>query len=172
MILILRSPQILKSATLIETSEARTVALSFAFVFILMAAYYILRPVRDAMASDWSNTEISVLWNIQLVLSTAVVALYGFACSRVRFKYLVPSVYVFFAVTFVGFYFGASAIDDRVLLDKAFYLWVTLFSLMHLSVFWSFMADLFSKEHSRRVFAFIAAGASAGAAVGLSLIHI
>ena len=166
MILILRSPQILKSATLIETSEARTVALSFAFVFILMAAYYILRPVRDAMASDWSNTEISVLWNIQLVLSTAVVALYGFACSRVRFKYLVPSVYVFFAVTFVGFYFGASAIDDRVLLDKAFYLWVTLFSLMHLSVFWSFMADLFSKEQSRRVFAFIAAGASAGAAVG------
>ena len=102
MILILRSPQILKSATLIETSEARTVALSFAFVFILMAAYYILRPVRDAMASDWSNTEISVLWNIQLVLSTAVVALYGFACSRVRFKYLVPSVYVFFAVTFVA----------------------------------------------------------------------
>jgi len=165
-VLILRSPRILTTATLIEANEARTVALSFVLVFILMAAYYILRPVRDAMASDWSNTEISILWNIQLVLSTAVVALYGFACSRLRFKYLVPSVYVFFAITFVGFYLGASSISDRVLIDKAFYLWVTVFALLHLSVFWSFMADLFNKEQSRRVFAFIAAGASAGAAVG------
>jgi AAA family ATP:ADP antiporter len=131
-----------------------------------MAAYYILRPVRDAMASDWSNTEISVLWNLQLVLSTAVVALYGLACSRIRFKLLVPAVYVFFAVTFVGFYLAAQSVTDRVLLDKGFYLWVSLFSLFHLSVFWSFMADLFSKEQSRRVFAFIAAGASAGAAAG------
>jgi AAA family ATP:ADP antiporter len=158
--------RIVKSATMIEANELKTVLLSFSFVFILMAAYYVLRPVRDAMASDWTNTEISVLWNIQLVLSTAVVALYGLACSRIRFQLLVPAVYIFFAVTFVGFYFAASAVSDRVLVDKAFYLWVTLFSLLHLSVFWSLMADLFNKEQSRRVFAFIAAGASAGAAIG------
>ena len=164
--LILRSPRLLRSATLIEANEARTVAFAFTFVFILMAAYYILRPVRDAMASDWTNTEISVLWNIQLVLSTAVVALYGFACSRVRFKMLVPAVYVFFAVTFVGFYFAASVVTDRVLIDKVFYLWVTVFALFHLSVFWTFMADLFNKEQARRVFGFIAAGATAGGAVG------
>jgi AAA family ATP:ADP antiporter len=118
------------------------------------------------MASDWSNTEISVLWNIQLVLSTAVVALYGIACSRMRFKFLVPGVYAFFALTFVGFYFAANAVTDRVLVDKGFYLWVSLFSLFHVSVFWSFMADLFNKEQSKRVFAFIAAGMSAGAAAG------
>ena len=165
-ILILRSPRLLRSATLIEPNEARTVALAFTFVFILMAAYYILRPVRDAMASDWSNTEISVLWNIQLVLSTAVVALYGFACSRIRFNMLVPAVYIFFAVTFVAFYFAASFVTDRVLIDKAFYLWVTVFALLHLSVFWSFMADLFNKEQARRVFGFIAAGATAGGAAG------
>ncbi len=166
MVLIFRSPKILRSTTMIEPSEIRTVVLSFLFVFVLMAAYYALRPVRDAMASDWSNTEISVLWNIQLVLSTFVVALYGWACSRVRFTLLVPIVYVFFAVTFVAFYFGSSLFSNRVLLDKAFYIWVTLFSLMHLSVFWSFMADLYSKEQSRRLFAFIATGASAGASIG------
>ena len=165
-ILILRSPKVLKSATMIEANEARTVGMSFLVVFVLMAAYYILRPVRDAMASDWSNTEISVLWNIQLVVSTIVVALYGLACSRVRFKMLVPSVYAFFALTFIGFYFGASSVTDRVLLDKGFYVWVSLFSLFHVSVFWSFMADVFNKEQSRRVFAFIAAGMSAGAAAG------
>ena len=151
---------------MIEPNEARSVVLSFLIVFTLMAAYFILRPVRDAMASDWSNTQISVLWNLQLVLSTAVVALYGLACSRVNFRWLVPLVYVAFAVSFVGFYVGAMTIENRVLLDKGFYLWVSLFSLFHVSVFWSFMADLFNKEQSRRVFAFIAAGASAGAAVG------
>lgn len=160
------APRLVKAATMIESNEIRTVVLSFSFVFILMAAYYILRPVRDAMASDWSNTEISVLWNIQLVLSTAVVALYGLACSHVRFRLLVPAVYIFFALTFCGFYFGSGVVTDRVLLDKGFYLWVSLFSLFHVSVFWSFMADTFSKEQSRRVFAFIAAGASAGAAAG------
>jgi AAA family ATP:ADP antiporter len=165
-VLIFRSPRVLRSATMIEPSEARTVAISFAFVFILMAAYYILRPVRDAMASDWTDTEISTLWNIQFFLSTAVVAIYGLACSRFRFKLLVPAVYVFFAVTFIAFYLGAQVVTDRVLLDKGFYLWVSLFSLFHVSVFWSFMADLFSKEQSKRVFAFIAAGASAGAAAG------
>ena len=160
------APRLVKAATMIEPNEIRTVVLSFSFVFILMAAYYILRPVRDAMASDWTNTEISVLWNIQLVLSTAVVALYGLACSHVRFRLLVPAVYIFFALTFCGFYLGSGAVTDRVLLDKGFYLWVSLFSLFHVSVFWSFMADTFSKEQSRRVFAFIAAGASAGAATG------
>ena len=158
--------RIVKSAAMIEANELRTVSLSFLLVFILMAAYYILRPVRDAMASDWSNTEISVLWNIQLLLSTAMIVLYGIACSRVRFKMLVPSVYMCFAITFVGFYFAAASISDRVLLDKGFYLWVSLFSLFHVSVFWSFMADLFNKEQSGRLFAVIAVGASAGATIG------
>jgi AAA family ATP:ADP antiporter len=165
-VLILRSPNVLKSATMIEANEARTVGLSFFFIFVVMAAYYILRPVRDAMASDWSNTEISVLWNIQLVVSAIAVAFYGLVCSRIKFKSIVPSVYAFFAVTFVAFYFGAASVTDRVLLDKSFYVWVSLFSMFHVSVFWSFMADLFTKEQSRRVFAFIAAGMSAGATAG------
>ncbi|HEX7079910.1 MAG TPA: MFS transporter [Gammaproteobacteria bacterium] len=164
--LILRSPRIRQSATMIEANETRAVTLSFVFVFILMAAYYTLRPVRDSMASNWSDSEIAVLWNIQFFLSTAVVAVYGVACSRIKFRLLVPAVYIFYAVTFAGFYFGAALVSDRELLDKCFYVWVSLFSLFHLSVFWSFMADLFNKEQSKRLFAFIAAGASAGAAAG------
>jgi AAA family ATP:ADP antiporter len=179
--LILRSPKMRRTAMLIEENETRTATLSFLFVFILMAAYYMLRPVRDGMASDWSDSEISTLWTIQLFLSAAVVMVYGFACSRIKFKYLVPGVYSFYAVTFVLFWLGSSlAFDftlnipfssqtivvDNIFLDKSFYVWVSLFSLFHLSVFWSFMADLFNKEQSKRVFAFIAAGASAGAAAG------
>jgi AAA family ATP:ADP antiporter len=166
--LILLSPKMRRNAMLIEQNETRTATLSFLFVFILMAAYYMLRPVRDGMASDWSDSEISQLWTIQFFLSAALVVVYGFACSRIKFKYLVPGVYSFYAVTFVLFYLGSSqsTLIDNVLLDKSFYVWVSLFSLFHLSVFWSFMADLFNKEQSKRVFAFIAAGASAGAAAG------
>ncbi len=158
--------EIFKTATLVERDEQKAVLVSFALVFILMAVYYILRPVRDAMASDWTNTEISVLWNIQFFLSLAFVAIYGIAVSRVNFRYLVPTVYGFFAVSFVCFYLGSGLVTNPVLLDKGFYLWVSLFSLFHVSVFWSLMADLYNKEQSKRLFGFIAVGASAGAIVG------
>lgn len=158
--------RLMKSASKIEPNELRSVLLSFLFVFTLMSAWYILRPVRDAMASDWTDTELSFLWNINFFVSIAVVAVYGFAVSHLKFKHLVPSVYAFFGLSFVAFYFAASGSDDRVLVDKVFYVWVSVFSLFHVSVFWSFMSDLFTKEQSNRLFAFIAAGSSAGALVG------
>lgn len=158
--------RLMKSASKIEPNELRSVLLSFLFVFTLMSAWYILRPVRDAMASDWTDTEVSFLWNINFFVSAIVVAIYGFAVSHLKFKYLVPSVYAFFGVSFVAFYIVASGSSDRVLVDKVFYVWVSVFSLFHISVFWSFMSDLFTKEQSNRLFAFIAAGSSAGALVG------
>ena len=156
----------MKEASKIESKEIKSVLLSFLLVFILMAAYYILRPVRDAMASDWSDTEVSLLWNINFFISVIVVALYGLAVSKVRFRILVPGMYAFFAASFVAFFFGVSMIEDRTLVDKMFYVWVSIFSLFHVSVFWSFMSDLFDKEQAGRLFAFIAVGASAGALVG------
>jgi AAA family ATP:ADP antiporter len=164
--LILRSPKMRRSATLIEANETRAVTWSFTTVFTVMAAYYFLRPVRDSMASDWSDAEISQLWTIQFFLSAALVMVYGYVCSRIRFRLLVPAIYAFYAVTFALFYLGSSFVSNDVLLDKSFYVWVSLFSLFHLSVFWSFMADTFSLEQSKRLFPFIAAGASAGAAAG------
>lgn len=158
--------RIMKSVSKIEHNELRSVLLAFAFVFTLMAAWYILRPVRDAMASDWSDTEVSFLWNINFFVSVVVVGLYGIAVSRIQFKYLVPGVYAFFAASFIAFYFGVSGVEDRTLIDKIFYVWVSVFSLFHISVFWSFMSDLYTKEQSNRLFAFIAAGSSAGALIG------
>jgi AAA family ATP:ADP antiporter len=164
--LILRSPKIRRAATMIEANETKTVAISFLVVFTVMASYYFLRPVRDSLASEWTDAEISELWNIQFIFSAVLVMIYGFACSRIRFKLLVPSVYIFYAVTFALFSFGSAFVSDAVLLDKSFYVWVSLFSLFHLSVLWSFLADIFSSEQSKRLFPFIAAGASAGAAAG------
>ncbi len=160
--------RIMKTASKIEAHELRAVLLSFCFVFIIMAAYYILRPVRDAMASDWTDTEVSFLWNINFFISCIVVAMYGIAVSRISFRWLVPSVYAFFALSFVAFYLGVAGLPaaDRTLIDKTFYVWVSIFSLFHISVFWSFMSDMWTKEQSGRLFAFIAAGASAGGLAG------
>lgn len=158
--------RIIRSAAMIEPRELKAVLVSFGFVFLMMAAWYMLRPVRDSLAANWSNTEISILWNIQFFLSAAAVMLFGLAVSKFLFKYLVQTVYVLFAVSFVALQIGSASLDDAVLVDKIFYVWASLFALFHLSVFWSFMADLFTKEQSKRLFAFIAVGASAGALVG------
>ncbi len=156
----------LKAASNIEANEVKATLCSFLFVVVLMSAYYILRPVRDAMASDWTDAEVSWLWTLNFFISTAVVAIYGFAVSRVRLKLLVPGMYGFFALTFVVFYVLASAVADRTLIDKSFYVWVSVFSLFHISVFWSFMSDLFNKEQAGRLFSIIAAGASVGGIIG------
>ena len=160
---------LLKSVSKIEPHEFRATAASFVLVLILMAAYYILRPVRDAMSSAWSDAEVSVLWTINFFLSFGVVALYGLVASRIPVSKLVPAVYGFFAATFVAFYIGSQFVQKEVLIDKAFYIWVSVFSLFPISVFWSFMSDLHTQEQSKRLFGVITTGASVGAIAGPSI---
>jgi len=156
----------IRLATGVQPNEVTATLTSFLFIFVLMAAYFMLRPVRDAMSSDFSDVELSTLWTGTFLFSVPAVALYGAIIPHVRFDRLVPSVYAFFAATFLGFYFAASAMPDALWLDKLFYVWISVFSLFHLSVFWSFMSGLFNREQAPRLFAIIATGASAGAVVG------
>ena len=150
----------------VETREIRVVALSFSFILTLMAAYYLLRPVRDAMASDWSDAELSFLWTLNFFLSAAAVLVYGGAVSRLRLRRLVPTIYTFFALSFLAFFLATQVLADTRLIDQAFYVWVSFFALFHVSVFWSFMAGIYSREQSKRLFGLIGAGASIGAVIG------
>jgi len=159
----------LKTASNIKEREVKAVVFSFLFVVVLMSAYYILRPVRDAMASDWTDAEVSWLWTLNFFISTAIVALYGIMVSKFRFRLLVPAMYAIFAGSFIIFYVLGSIYADRILIDKAFYVWVSVFSLFHISIFWSFMSELFSKEQSSRLFGIIAVGASVGGLIGPSI---
>ena len=150
----------------IEAHETRAACASFSFMFILMVAYYTLRPVRDAMASDWSDAELSWLWTSTFFISLLAVALYGSMIAKIRFRRIVPGVYGFFSLSFLVFYLGTHVTDNPVYVDKAFYVWLSVFSLFHVSVFWSFMTDMFSKDQGQRLFGFIASGASIGAVAG------
>lgn len=154
------------ATTRIESHEMRATLLSFAFVFVLMTAYSILKPVRDALGADWGAVGLSVAWTANFVLSVIAVSLYGAALSAIRFRAVVPGVYAFFAATFIALYVVTVSAAEPVLFNKIFYVWVSVFSLFHLSVFWSFMSDLFDKTQAPRLFGFIAAGTSLGAIVG------
>ena len=156
----------MKRASKVEPNELKAVFLSFAFVFTLMASYYILRPIRDAMASEWSDAELSMLFTITFVFSFIAVALYGAACSRIKIGRFVPGIYGLFALSFFGFYAVIRVSPDLPVVGKAFYVWISIFSLFHVSVFWSFMADIFNKEQARRLFGFVASGSSIGALIG------
>jgi AAA family ATP:ADP antiporter len=158
--------RIVTTATKIESNELKATLLSFLFVFVLMTAYSILKPVRDALGADWGAVGLSVAWTINFILSVVAVSVYGAALSFIRFRTVVPGVYGFFALTFLALYVITVSVAEPTLINKGFYVWVSVFSLFHLSVFWSFMSDLFDKSQAPRLFGFIAAGASVGAIVG------
>jgi AAA family ATP:ADP antiporter len=138
-------------------------------VLLLMAAYYILRPLRDALVSNWTDAEVSWLWTLTFLFSIVAVSIYGVAVARLKSRHLVPWVYGVFAASFVLFYLAGRAWEKAVFVDKAFYVWVSVFSLFHISVFWAFMADIFSRRQATRLFGFIGAGASVGGIAGPAL---
>src|SRR5210317_182193 len=105
----------IRAATKVEPNELKATVLSFLFVFVLMAAYFILRPVRDALSSDWTDQQLSWLWTSTFFFSAIAVSIYGAVISRVRFSRIVPGVYLFFALSFVGFYIaGATASGNDI----------------------------------------------------------
>ncbi len=156
----------IRSATKVEPHELQATVLSFLFVFVLMTAYFILRPVRDSLSSDWTDEQLSWLWTSTFVISIIAVSIYGAVISRIRMRVIVPSVYAFFAATFVAFYIAGSTLGNNDLVNRAYYVWLSVFSLFHLSVFWSFMSGLYTRDQAKRLFAVIAMGATAGALVG------
>ena len=159
----------INTTTRIKPDELRATVLSFIFVFLLMTAYFILRPVRDAMSSDWNDTELSWLWTSTFFFSFIAVSLYGEIISRIKLNYVVPGVYLFFAASFFLFNFLTISIQDADIVNKFFYVWLSVFSLFHVSVFWSFISGIFSQEQGPRLFSFIASGASIGAILGPSI---
>ncbi len=156
----------IRAATKVEPNELKATVLSFLFVFVLMAAYFILRPVRDSLSSDWTDEQLSWLWTSTFFFSVIAVSIYGAVISRIRLRVIVPSVYAFFALTFVGFYIAGSTLGENDIVNRCYYVWLSVFSLYHLSVFWTFMSGLYNKEQAKRLFSIIAMGASAGAIVG------
>ncbi len=139
-----------------------------AYMFCLMAAYYMLRPVRDAMGIAGGVENLKYLFLISFGATLLVVPLYGLACARLPRSRFVPLISLLLVAMVALFYVAFRETSDEPpgWVAQAFFVWVGVFNLFVLSVYWSFMADLFSGEQARRLFGFLAAGGSAGAIAG------
>jgi ATP:ADP antiporter, AAA family len=149
----------------IRPGEGRAVGFAFAYFFMLMSGYYLLRPLRDAMASGVVESLFSFYvgtFTVMLLLTP----LFGAFVSRVRKPLLLPIAYLFFASNLLVFYLLFKATPDSRALAASFFVWVSVYNMFVVSVFWSFMADVFRDEEAKRLFGPIAAGGGTGAIVG------
>src|SRR5580658_5181923 len=146
----------------VEPLEIKAVMAAFVYFFFLMASYFILRPLRDTMGTVYGVAHLQELFTGTFVVSFIVAPIYAGFASRVRLATFLPWVYGFIALTMVGFYFAFQADPDNRWIAAGFYIWLSTFNLLTISVFWSMMADIFSSAQAKRLFGFIAAGGTLG----------
>lgn len=153
----------------VQPGEVRGLIWAFVYHFCLLSSYYVLRPIRDEMGLQGGVEKLQWLFLATLLAMLAIVPLFGWLTSRVPRKRFLPISYLFFISNIVGFFaLFRSGVTD-VYVARTFFVWVSVFNLFVVSVFWSFMADLFDEAQSKRLFGFIAAGGSAGALAGPAL---
>lgn len=154
----------------LEKHEYRAVAWSFAYFFCVLSSYYILRPIREAMAVGSGPNTIPYLFLGTFIVTLAVTPVFGWITSRYPRRRFLPWVYLFFISNIVIFWAVFSLAVDRdqshVWLGRVFFVWLSVFNLFVVSVFWSFMADIYTREQGRRLFGVITAGGSIGALIG------
>ncbi|HEX4232936.1 MAG TPA: MFS transporter [Caldimonas sp.] len=147
-------------------AERRAALWSFAYFFTLLAAYYVLRPVRDQLAIAGGIQALPWLFTATFAAMLVAQPLYGALVARLPRRRFIAIVYHFFAVNLAVFWLLLVLGVERVAVARVFFVWVSVFSLFAVAVFWSFMADLFDSEQAKRLFGFIGAGGTAGSLVG------
>ena len=150
----------------VRPGEMRALLWSFAYFFCLLAGYYVLRPLRDEMGIAGGVKNLQWLFTATFFVMLAAVPVFGAIVARLPRKRFVPLVYHFFVLNIAIFWVLLTLNIERVMVARVFFVWISVFNLFAVSVFWSFMADLFASEQGKRLFGFIAAGGSAGALAG------
>ena len=156
----------IQSLTDAESDEVVPLTWAFLYFFCLLCGYYMLRPVRDEMAIEGGVQHLPWMMTGTFVTLLAVTPLFGYLSARVPRYRLLLTVYLFFAANLVGFCVVMMSHIMPEWAARVFFVWLSVFNLFVVSVFWSFMADLFAPEQGARLFAAIAAGGSMGAMTG------
>jgi len=158
---------------------------SFLYFFCLLSGYYVLRPVREAMAASSDLQEVfpvalinwfaghgvalqaftlQFLFTCVFLIMVVLQPVYGWLVSRHPRRVFLPVVYGFFIATLLGFHLlFHSDVPGR---GMAFFFWITVFNLFAVAVFWSFMADVFSNVQARAYYGYIGAAGTLGAFLG------
>jgi len=134
-------------------------------VFLILVAYYVMKPVREVLILDQpGGAEIkSYAYAAQALLLFAIVPFYGGLATRMPRRRLINVVSGFFIVCLPVFYLLA---ERGAAIGIVFFLWIGVFSLMVIAQFWAYANDIYTPDEGKRLFAVIAFGASSGAVAG------
>ena len=150
----------------VERREIAALLWAFSYFFALLCSYYIVRPMRDEMGVAGGVDQLQWLFTGTFLAMLAAVPLFGWVSSRYPRRRFLPLVYWFFIANLLLFFLLFRSDLTHAWVARAFFIWASVFNLFVVSVFWSFMADIFSNDQARRLFGFIAAGGSCGALAG------
>ncbi len=167
---------LLKRIVDVKPEEVRALLLSFIFFFVVLAGYYVIRPVRDNIGATYFE---NLWWMFTVVLAVMIVAnaLFSAIVSRMSRRRFIPIAYRFFILNLIIFFVLMKYMPPgkQPWVDGCFFVWVSVFNLFATAVFWGFMTDLFTTEQGKRLFGFIAVGGSLGGMLGpiitTSLVH-
>ena len=161
-------PSVLQVIAGIHRNERAVLALSALYFFLIMASYFILRPIRDQMGVAGGVRNLPWLFSGTLLAMLAVSPMFSALVSRWPRKRFVAWSYRALMLCLLAFYAALVGLPEssQVWIGRAFFIWVSVFNLFAVSVFWAVMADVFKSESSRRLYGVIAAGGTLGALAG------
>ncbi len=161
-------PSVLQTLMKVRPEERRVLALSALYFFLVMASYFILRPIRDQMGVAGGVRNLPWLFTGTMIAMLVISPLFAGLVSRWPRRRFVSWSYRALMVCLLAFYAALVTLpeDQLVWVGRAFFIWVSVFNLFAVSVFWAVMADVFHSESSRRLYGVIAAGGSLGALMG------
>lgn len=150
----------------IEPRETRAVVAAFCLFFFMWAGYFAVRPVRETIGTVLGREQVANLWIFTAIFSVLIIPIYGAIVARFPRRIFLPATYGFVAavLTGIGLAMQGGVIDP--LLGKVFYVFISVVNLFLISMFWSFLLELFETGQTKRLFGVIAAGGSAGALAG------
>ncbi|MGH8746987.1 MAG: NTP/NDP exchange transporter, partial [Burkholderiales bacterium] len=150
----------------VAPAEVGALLWSFAYFFLLLAGYYVLRPLRDQMGIAGGVRNLPWLFTATFLVLLLAQPLYGALVARLARARFIPVVYHFFVINLALFWVLLTLHAGSAWVARVFFVWLSVFNLFAVVVFWSFMADIFSSEQGKRLFGFIGAGGTAGALLG------
>jgi AAA family ATP:ADP antiporter len=153
----------------VREDEVKVLFWSFGYFFCLLTSYYILRPLRDEMGVRSGVENLQWLFSGTFFVMLLAAPVFGAVVSRFSRRQFIPWVYRFFVLNILIFFAMLTLGWAELHVARVFFVWVSVYNLFVVTVFWGFMADLFSNAQGKRLFGFIAAGGSAGALLGPTL---
>ncbi len=149
----------------VEPAERAGLAWSFVYFFCVLAAYYIVRPVRDEMGVVAGKDGLERIFIYVFLVMLAAVPVFSKIVASVSRRLVVPVIYVFFIANLIAFRV-ALGFGESKLLAQSFFVWASVFNLFTISLFWIVMSEHWGSEQAKRLYGFIAAGGSIGGIVG------